>query len=48
MRVSYEFFPPADLDFNRVASHFNELKGFHPNASTMPMDALPVKLEPSP
>ena len=31
MRVSYEFFPPADLDFNRVASHFNELKGFQPS-----------------
>ena len=30
MRISYEFFPPADLDFNRVASHFNELKGFQP------------------
>ena len=30
MRISYEFFPPADLDFIRVASHFNELKGFQP------------------
>ena len=30
MKISYEFFPPADLDFTRVASHFNELKGFQP------------------
>ena len=30
MRISYEFFPPADLDFSRVARHFNELKGFQP------------------
>ena len=30
MKISYEFFPPADLDFKRVASHFEELKGFQP------------------
>ena len=31
MNISYEFFPPADLDFNQVASHFNELKSFKPS-----------------
>ena len=30
MNISYEFFPPADLDFNQVVSHFNELKSFKP------------------
>ena len=31
MNISYEFFPPADLDFKRVACHFNELKSFKPS-----------------
>ena len=30
MRISYEFFPPADLDFTRIANHFGKLKGFRP------------------
>ncbi len=30
MKISYEFFPPADLNFKRVASHFDEIKGFQP------------------
>ena len=39
MRISYEFFPPADLDFTRVASHFNELKGFQPTFLSVPFGA---------
>ena len=31
MRISYEFFPPADLDFKRVTRHFNELRSFKPS-----------------
>ena len=31
MRISYEFFPPADLDFKRVTRHFNKLRSFKPS-----------------